>query len=73
MGQYVDSAACKAQKGLIWLHVGLLIEGMERARAVSSSMGGSALVPSIVSRETSLTSDVLIRVNLGVAAASRSL
>ena len=38
MGQYVDSAAYKAQKGVIWRHVGLLIEGTERARAVSSSM-----------------------------------
>lgn len=39
MGQYVDSATYKAQKGAIWRHVGLLIEGTERARTVSSSMG----------------------------------
>lgn len=51
VGQYVDSAAYKAQKGVIWRHVGLLIEGTERARAVSSSMG-ECPAPSIVSRET---------------------
>ena len=39
VGQYVDSAAHKVQKGVIWRHVGLPIEGMERAYAASSSMG----------------------------------
>ena len=33
VGQYVDSAAYKAQKGVIWRHVGLLIEGTECARS----------------------------------------
>ena len=36
--QYVDKAASRAQIGIIWRHVGLPIEGTERARAVSSSM-----------------------------------
>ena len=39
MDQYVDKAASKAQIGIIWRHVGLPIEGTERARAVSSLMG----------------------------------
>ena len=39
VGQYVDKVASKAQKGIIWRHLGLLIEGTECARAVSSSMG----------------------------------
>ena len=39
MDQYVDKAASRAQIGIIWRHVGLPIEGTERARAVSSSMG----------------------------------
>ena len=39
VGRYVDKVASKAQKGIIWRHLGLLIEGMERERAVSSSMG----------------------------------
>ena len=37
--RYVDKVASKVQKGVIWRHLGLLIEGTERARAVSSSMG----------------------------------
>ena len=49
--QYVDKAASKAQIGIIWRHVGLPIEGTERARAVSFSTGEHP-VPSIVSRET---------------------
>ena len=39
VGQYVDKAAGRAQIGIIWRHVGLPIEGTERAHAVSSSMG----------------------------------
>ena len=49
--QYVDKAASKAQIGIIWRHVGLPIEGTERARAVSSLMG-ECPAPLIVSRET---------------------
>ena len=41
VGQYVDKVASKVQKGVIWRHVGLPIEGMERAYVASSSMGES--------------------------------
>lgn len=33
VGRYVDTVASKVQKGVIWRYIGLLIEGMERARS----------------------------------------
>ena len=72
MGQYVDKVASKVQKGVIWRHLRLLIEGTERARAVSSSMGEC---PRAIDCFTGniLTRDALVRVNLGVVVALRSL
>jgi len=42
VGQYVDSAAYKAKKGVIWRHVGPLIEGTERARSEFLDEGASS-------------------------------